>query len=1190
MAAKQPARIGRYEVVDRLGRGGMGTVYLARDPKLGRTAAIKILTEDNEELRQRFAREARSAASLSHVNIVTIYDVGEDDGHPFIAMEYLDGETMAELIRRRAEVPLARRLQLILDLCAGLAYAHRRGIIHRDVKPSNLMITTEGTLKILDFGVARIVADMTDAGLTKYGALMGSPYYMSPEQAEGQPVDARSDIFSVGLVLYEILTSQRAFPGENSQVVLNSIVNKEPRSIRELLPDVDPELERIVVRGLQKSLAARYQTLGDLAADLERARVTLKDTAIPAGDATRPLSPERRTPIPKQPGTGPSGGSGSGSEPAVPATATSGRQIPNLEAIAQRRVAQIEGALRNASAHFQGGRYREVVDLCEEVLLIDPNEERALELLELAHRAINVREAQRYLEEAQAHVVEGSLTHAERLLARSLELQPDSPRAHAVQRDIEERRKERERQDAMRRSATLAVAKGRVNMEAGAFEAALRSGREALALDPESAEAQQLVEDAKAAVAERERQQEHDAGAQETVRLARQMAEAQDVDASIAMLRAFTPPHRAVTDLLTQLERLATATNAHLQREAEERRQIAAAEAARREAAQRAAQEAARLAAKQAALAAAEKRREAGRLQAERQAPAAEAVSTGQASSGTEQRGTLPGWEAGHPAESQPNAARPAVYRRPTVLIPLAAAMLTVAIAAWWTTREKEPPAPPVKPPVDMSPQTLTTAQDTYKQGNASAAIRTALQIQPEASAFSASLALLSQIRQDAAARAKKSKDAADRAGQNGDPAYKRGLSLFDRAELTTGRAATENAVDDYNAASVAFNSAAANGDSPELLMQKAAEAHAQRRDDDSVMYALKALGRMPSSRAASQFLKARKDDARTAAQLAEAAAAKAGAKRESPAFALGLKAKESADSQRADRDTQKAVSLYEDATKAFAEAGRLAIEASSARLKESNDIFNAATQAEAAGEYTRARAEIAKLKQQNSTDPRISELEGSITAAEQKKQRDTENQQAKDKAAQLLQAAQASTDNEQALKWLDEASTLDKDNAGVKSERERRLAMRPGPVAPPPPGPPPADSRTMEGKASPGPQSVADLFIDGFRRMDQNKVMTAFPGIPADLLARFREEWKTNKVIAWNTVCLSPSPPTPDGRRTINCKVWETLTSTQNRERKTPMFEIVFNLTPTQAGGWIIDQLFDYGGRFKRTPKVPAN
>src|SRR5687768_11218913 len=261
-----PQRIGRYEVMDRLGEGGMGLLYLAKDPVLDRTVAIKVLSVFNPEIKQRFAGEARSAARLAHPNIITIYDVGEDQGQPFIAMEYIDGETLGEVIRRRAPLRLIRRLELMLQLCAGLGHAHKMGIVHRDIKPANLMLTSDGTLKILDFGLARIVADAASSGLTRAGAMLGTPHYMSPEQAMGQPADHRSDIFSVGLVMYELLTWQKAFSGESPHVVMHRIAHDSARPIRQLFPMIDPQLETIVNTALERDPEKRYQSLGAFAA------------------------------------------------------------------------------------------------------------------------------------------------------------------------------------------------------------------------------------------------------------------------------------------------------------------------------------------------------------------------------------------------------------------------------------------------------------------------------------------------------------------------------------------------------------------------------------------------------------------------------------------------------------------------------------------------------------------------------------------------------------------------------------------------------------------------------------------------------------------------------------------------------------------------------------------------------------
>src|SRR5262245_57679455 len=254
----------------------MGVVYLARDPLLGRTVAIKVLSVHNEELRYRFAREARSSAALKHNNIVTIYDIGDDHGRPFIAMEYLDGETMAELIRRRAPMSVVRKVQLVLELCGGLGYAHRNGIIHRDIKPANVMITADGVLKILDFGLARLATEAGTAGFTRVGALLGTPQYMSPEQIEGHTIDHRSDIFAVGLVLYEFLALRKAYSAETPHAVLHKILNSDPQPIRELVPDVDLELEQVIAKAIEKDPKRRYQNLGLVASDLERIRNRLQ--------------------------------------------------------------------------------------------------------------------------------------------------------------------------------------------------------------------------------------------------------------------------------------------------------------------------------------------------------------------------------------------------------------------------------------------------------------------------------------------------------------------------------------------------------------------------------------------------------------------------------------------------------------------------------------------------------------------------------------------------------------------------------------------------------------------------------------------------------------------------------------------------------------------------------------------------
>ena len=230
---KLPQAIDRYRVRERLGQGGMGALFLALDPAIDRLVAIKVLRVDNPDVRERFQREARLAARLQHPNIVTVYDVGEHDGQPFIAMEYIPGETLAELIRRRAPLDTRQRVELVIEICSGLAFAHKHGIVHRDIKPANLILSRDSNiLKILDFGIARA----GESGLTQVGMVIGTPNYMSPEQVRGDAIDHRSDIFAVGLVLYELLVYRQAFEAETQPAVLMKILSDQPAPLAMLDP------------------------------------------------------------------------------------------------------------------------------------------------------------------------------------------------------------------------------------------------------------------------------------------------------------------------------------------------------------------------------------------------------------------------------------------------------------------------------------------------------------------------------------------------------------------------------------------------------------------------------------------------------------------------------------------------------------------------------------------------------------------------------------------------------------------------------------------------------------------------------------------------------------------------------------------------------------------------------------------
>jgi len=291
----EPTIIGKYKVEGRLGQGGMGAVYLARDARIGRLVALKVLRLDNEEMRNRFELEAQSAGRLKHPNIVTIHDYEEYDGNPCLVMEYVEGHTLAEMIQRGDPLPIGRRLDFVEQVCRGLAYAHAAGIVHRDIKPTNLMVDQHGVLKILDFGIAR----NAERGVTRSRRMVGTAGYMSPEQVRGDKVDQRCDVFAVGLVLYEFLTGRRAFPGENEYSVFDRILNGSPDPFdypdARVLEGVAPILDMALARVPEQ----RYQTVTALGTDLAALRQRFETSVDPHATVVGPLS-KAPTPRPSE--------------------------------------------------------------------------------------------------------------------------------------------------------------------------------------------------------------------------------------------------------------------------------------------------------------------------------------------------------------------------------------------------------------------------------------------------------------------------------------------------------------------------------------------------------------------------------------------------------------------------------------------------------------------------------------------------------------------------------------------------------------------------------------------------------------------------------------------------------------------------------------------------------------------------
>jgi serine/threonine-protein kinase len=262
-------RIGRYDITAELGKGAMGVVYKATDPNIGRTVAIKTTRIDahgleTEDLLRRFKNEARSAGTLNHPNIVTIYDAGEQDGVFYIAMEYIEGQTLHELLSQHRSLPVEKVIDIVRQVCAALDYAHAHGVIHRDIKPANIMLAANGAVKVMDFGIAK-----TGGTMTATGQVLGTPNYMSPEQVKGKPIDGRSDLFGVGVLLYEMLTGEKPFDGQNVTTIIYKIVSENPIPPRELDVTIHPGLSAVVTKALAKVPDERYQTGAALVADLE---------------------------------------------------------------------------------------------------------------------------------------------------------------------------------------------------------------------------------------------------------------------------------------------------------------------------------------------------------------------------------------------------------------------------------------------------------------------------------------------------------------------------------------------------------------------------------------------------------------------------------------------------------------------------------------------------------------------------------------------------------------------------------------------------------------------------------------------------------------------------------------------------------------------------------------------------------
>ncbi|MBK9160594.1 MAG: serine/threonine protein kinase [Nitrosomonadales bacterium] len=292
------SQLGRYEVLGELGQGAMGIVYKAKDPLIDRVVAIKTINlslalDEKEEYEGRFYQEAKAAGRLNHPNIVTIYDVGKSGDIAYIAMELLQGRELRDIMNDSGVLPVDQVLDIVMQVASGLSYAHEHEIVHRDIKPSNIMIIRDGHVKITDFGIARMESS---AIRTQTGMVLGSPKYMSPEQVMGKVIDQRSDIFSLGVMLYEMLTGQAPFNGENVNAIMYQTLNAVPLPPSTLNPAVPEMVNFIVAKALAKGLEDRYQNARDFAMDLRACRDTLPRSGLQAGMPQPPAGGERKLP------------------------------------------------------------------------------------------------------------------------------------------------------------------------------------------------------------------------------------------------------------------------------------------------------------------------------------------------------------------------------------------------------------------------------------------------------------------------------------------------------------------------------------------------------------------------------------------------------------------------------------------------------------------------------------------------------------------------------------------------------------------------------------------------------------------------------------------------------------------------------------------------------------------------------
>ncbi len=530
-----PESIGRFGVRSCLGKGGMGAVYLGVDPRIDRLVALKVLHVHDDDVGERFLREARAAGRLQHPNIVTIFEVGDHEGQPFIAMEYVAGETIAEMVARHAELPITRKLELMEGLCAGLACAHQAGIIHRDIKPANLMVSKTGILKILDFGVARL----SESGGTTAGMSLGTPAYMSPEQMEGEAVGIRSDVFSVGAVFYELLSYQQAFTGESYAQLRHQIVNRTLEPLARLAGVVDPSLIEILRHALARNPQDRYAGVDAMQREVARAAECLAAAPDPDPDMDEgELTLFAASPFVDVSGPSPTQRAG-----------------VDRTQLLERRANQLAAQMSRARKMLAKADFAEARAAAEAAAVLDPDNPGVLDLLERIHAKAKAHQIRRAVDTARDRLEVGDFAEAQRYADEALLLSPGNADAQQIRRDAEQAALERESVRERARDIAESTARAQKALAAGAFDLAIRAADEVLAFDPAQAEASAIRTQAVEAVEEARRQASLDSRAEQEIESARISCEAGHHESAIRRLEQFTPEHPLVRQTLAELRR-----------------------------------------------------------------------------------------------------------------------------------------------------------------------------------------------------------------------------------------------------------------------------------------------------------------------------------------------------------------------------------------------------------------------------------------------------------------------------------------------------------------------------------------------------------------------------------------------------------------------------------------------------------